>query len=82
MCEESGWSKSCVAEFPAGDVATAFEGGVLTAKVVHLCLKNKQDANKKAQHITHCPWQCCFYVRAIANEVISVKKYQQNYSEF
>lgn len=31
MCEKSGWSKSCVAELPAGGMATAFEGGVLTA---------------------------------------------------
>lgn len=41
MCEEGCWSKTCVAELPVADVATAFEGGVLTAKLIYFCLKNK-----------------------------------------
>lgn len=26
MCEQSSWSKSCVADLPVGDRATAFKG--------------------------------------------------------
>lgn len=42
--------------------------------------KNKQE-NKQTQQITHRPGQRCFYVRDFTNVAISVKKYQQNYSE-
>lgn len=81
MREKNGWRKSCMAELPAGGVASAIEGGVLTAKLLHPCLKKQTRNHPPPPQIMHCPWQCCFYVRDFTNVVISVKKYQQNYSE-
>lgn len=48
MCEQSSWSKSCVAELPVGDRATAFEGDAPDPPLL-----KKQEAVKKAQQIAH-----------------------------